>query len=45
MKYYINKVDDKFYHGFIAREVITQEDLNRAEQEVKEVLDDYDLPF
>lgn len=34
-KYYTNKVDDKFYHGFIVREVITQKDLYHAEQEVK----------
>ena len=44
-KYYTNKVDDKLYHGFIAREVITQEDLDRAEQEVREILSDDDLPF
>lgn len=34
-KYYTNKFEGNFYHGFIAREVITEEDLNRAEQEVK----------
>ena len=44
-KYYTNKFEGYFYHGFIAREVITQEELDRAEQEVKEVLEDYDLPF
>ena len=44
-KYYTNKFEGNFYHGFIAREVITQEELDRAEQEVKEVLEDYDLPF